>query len=215
MIPSLVLRPLPTPRGHLLPRDSGGRPSAPARRRQASSAPSHREQADAYPLPSAPLRRGKQFRYIMLYDRTDPKRHQPDRSSQAVQRQVWIGRTDTANGTLQDRVGPAHPRRIHFKPSEPSRPGMSAASADDPCRALPAHRHRRPRLPSSELAHPCGSDVVVLAAFWFESSILRQSLHVVLPLPGFAMLLLAPMAWDSLLSWDMEPDEDRTNSRLY
>ena len=38
--------------------------------------------------------------------------------------------------------------------------------------------------------------LVVLAAFWFESSILAFRLYnVILPLPSFAMLLLAPSPW--------------------
>jgi len=52
--------------------------------------------------------------------------------------------------------------------------------------------------------------LVVLAAFWFESSILAFRVYnVILPLPSFAMLLFGTYAVGILASyWDLEPDED-------
>ena len=52
--------------------------------------------------------------------------------------------------------------------------------------------------------------LIVLAAFWFESSILAFRLYnVILPLPSFAMLLFGIYAIGILASyWDLEPDED-------
>jgi hypothetical protein len=52
--------------------------------------------------------------------------------------------------------------------------------------------------------------LVVLAAFWFESSILAFRLYnVILPLPSFAMLIWGAYAMGILASyWDLEPEED-------
>jgi hypothetical protein len=51
--------------------------------------------------------------------------------------------------------------------------------------------------------------LVVLAAFWFESSLLSFRLYnVILPLPSFIMLLFGTYAVGILASyWDLEPDE--------
>jgi hypothetical protein len=52
--------------------------------------------------------------------------------------------------------------------------------------------------------------LIVLASFWFESSILVFRLYnVTLPLPSFALLILGAYAMGILACfWDLEPEED-------
>jgi len=55
-----------------------------------------------------------------------------------------------------------------------------------------------------------GALLVVLSAFWFESSVLAFQLYnVILPLPSFAMLIFGTYAVGLLASyWDLEPETD-------
>ena len=52
--------------------------------------------------------------------------------------------------------------------------------------------------------------LIVVAAFWLESSILAFRVYnVILPLPSFAMLIFGAYAVGILASyWDLEPDEN-------
>lgn len=55
-----------------------------------------------------------------------------------------------------------------------------------------------------------GALLIVLAAFWFESSLLTFRLYnVILPLPSFAMLIFGTFSMGLLaLVWDLEPEAD-------
>ena len=154
------------------------------------------------------------FDNIMLYD--DQLQHgiTPDHDLRnLVRRQVWIGRTDpgekerfkTAVGSLSRvEVQLAAERTIlsqdYIRPLPPMilallylliALGIAAAVI----RSGPIH---------------AAAMLVVLASFWFESSILAFRLYnVILPLPSFAMLLFGAYAVGILASyWDLEPEED-------
>ena len=57
---------------------------------------------------------------------------------------------------------------------------------------------------------PSAALLLVLASFWFESSVLAFRLYnVILPLPSFALLLFGTYAVGLLASyWDLEPETD-------
>jgi CHASE2 domain-containing sensor protein len=158
------------------------------------------------------------FDNIMLYD--DQLQHgiRPDHDLRdLVRRQVWIGRTDphererfkTAVGQLsrvevqlqaertildQDYVRPLPPMILAALYLLVAIGGAAAVIQFGPIHAL--------------------AMLVVLAGFWFESSILAFRLYnVILPLPGFAMLILGAYAVGVLASyWDLEPDEVPTTA---
>ena len=154
------------------------------------------------------------FDNIMLYD--DQLQHgiTPERDLRSlIRRQVWIGRTDpgererfkTAVGQLsrvevqlqaertildQDYVRPLPPMILAALYLLIAIGGATAVIQFGPIHAA--------------------AMLVVLGAFWFESSILAFRIYnVILPLPSFAMLLFGAYAVGILAShWDLEPDED-------
>ncbi len=153
------------------------------------------------------------FDNIMLYD--DQLQHgiTPDHDLRnLVRRQVWIGRTDpnererfkTAVGQLsrvevqlqaertildQDYVRPLPPMILAALYLLIAIGGAVASIRFGPTHAA--------------------AMLVVLAAFWFESSLLAFRLYnIILPLPSFVMLLFGTYAVGILASyWDLEPDE--------
>ena len=154
------------------------------------------------------------FDNIMLYDDQLQNGIVPDHDLRSlVRRQVWIGRTDpgererfkTAVGQLsrvevqlqavrtildQDYVRPLPPMILAALYLLIAIGGAVAVIRFGPIHAA--------------------AMLVVLAAFWFESSILAFRVYnVILPLPSFAMLVLGAYAVGILASyWDLEPDED-------
>jgi adenylate cyclase len=154
------------------------------------------------------------FDNIMLYDDQLQNGITPEHDLRSLaRRQVWIGRTDpgererfkTAVGRLsrvevqlqaertildQDYVRPLPPMILAALYLLIAIGGAVAI-----IRLGPIH---------------AAAMLVVLAAFWFESSILAFRLYnVILPLPSFAMLILGAYAVGILASyWDLGPDED-------
>ncbi|MCE0523953.1 MAG: CHASE2 domain-containing protein [Methylacidiphilales bacterium] len=154
------------------------------------------------------------FDNILLYDDQLQNGITPENDLRSLaQRQIWIGRTDpgererfkTAVGQLsrvevqlqaertildQDYVRPLPPMILAALYLLIAIAGAAAIIQFGPIHAA--------------------AMLVVLAAFWFESSILAFRLYnVILPLPSFAMLLLGTYAVGILASyWDLEPDED-------
>jgi hypothetical protein len=158
------------------------------------------------------------FDNIMLYD--DQLQHgiTPERDlRKLVRRQVWIGRTDpgererfqTAVGRLsrvevqlqaertildQDYVRPLPPMILAALYLLIAIGGAAAVIRFGPIHAA--------------------AMLVVLASFWFESSILAFRVYnVILPLPSFAMLLFGTYAVGILASfWDLEPEGNSPDS---
>ena len=154
------------------------------------------------------------FDNIMLYDDQLQHGFTPERDLRnLVRRQVWIGRTDpgererfkTAVGQLsrvevqiqaertildQDYVRPLPPMILAALYLLVAIGGAIAVIQFGPVHAA--------------------AMLVVLASFWFESSILVFRIYnVILPLPSFALLLLGAYAVGILASyWDLEPEED-------
>ncbi len=154
------------------------------------------------------------FDNLMLYD--DQLQHgiTPERDLRSlVRRQVWIGRTDpgererfkTAVGRLsrvevqlqaertildQDYVRPLPPMILAALYLLIAIGGATAVVRFGPVHAAAV--------------------LVVLAAFWFESSILAFRIYnVILPLPSFAMLVFGAYGVGILASfWDLDPEED-------
>ena len=154
------------------------------------------------------------FDNIMLYD--DQLQHGilPDHDLRSLaRRQVWIGRTDpgeqerfkTAVGQLsrveiqmqaertileQDYVRPLPPMILAALYLLIAIGGAAAVIRFGPIHAA--------------------AMLMVLASFWFESSILFFRLYnVILPLPSFALLILGAYAVAILASyWDLDPEED-------
>jgi len=154
------------------------------------------------------------FDNIMLYDELIQNGIRPDRDLRKLsRRQVWIGRTDTGERErFKTAVGQLTRVEVQLQAERtildqdyvrPLPPMILAAlylliaigGATAIIRIGPIH---------------AAAMLVVLAAFWFESSILSFRVYnVVLPLPSFAMLLLGTYGVGILSShWDMEPDED-------
>jgi len=160
------------------------------------------------------------FDNIMLYD--DQLQHgiAPERDlRKLVRRQVWIGRTD-----------PGERERFKTAVGQLSRVEVQLQAE----RTILDQDYVRP-LPPMILAAlylliaiggavavirfgsvHAAAMLVILASFWFESSILAFRLYnVILPLPSFAMLLLGAYAVGILASyWDLEPDEDSRQMSL-
>jgi adenylate cyclase len=160
------------------------------------------------------------FDNIMLYDDQLQNGITPERDLHGLaRRQVWIGRTDpgererfkTAVGRLsrvevqlqaertildQDYVRPLPPMILAALYLLIAIGGAAAL-----IRFGPVHT---------------AAMLAVLAAFWFESSILAFRLYnVILPLPSFAMLILGAYAVGILASyWDLEPEEDSRQRSL-
>jgi adenylate cyclase len=154
------------------------------------------------------------FDNIMLYD--DQLQHgiTPERDlRKLVRRQVWIGRTD-----------PHERERFKTAVGQLSRVEIQLQAE----RTILNQDYVRP-LPPMILAAlylliaiggaagvirfgliHAAAMLVVLASFWFESSILAFRVYnVILPLPSFAMLIGGAYAVGILASfWDLEPDED-------
>ena len=115
--------------------------------------------------------------------------------------------------TLQDRRGPAQPRRgPDSGRADHPRPGLCPpAAADDPGRALPAHRHRRRGRRHPIRPHPCGGDARHRRPRSGSSRRSSSSASTTSSCrsPSFAMLLFGAYAVGILASyWDLEPDED-------
>ena len=154
------------------------------------------------------------FDNIMLYDDQIQHGFTPDHDLRNLaRRQVWIGRTDpgdrerfkTAVGQLsrvevqiqaertileQDYVRPLPPMILAALYLLVGIGGAVAVIQFGPVHAA--------------------AMLVILASFWFESSLLAFRVYnVILPLPSFAMLLLGTYAVGILSSyWDLEPEED-------
>jgi adenylate cyclase len=154
------------------------------------------------------------FDNIMLYDDQLQQGITPDHDLRnLVRRQVWIGRTD-----------PGERERFKTAVGQLSRVEVQLQAE----RTILDQDYVRP-LPPMILAAlylligmggatavirfgfvHAAAMLIVVAAFWFESSILAFRVYnVILPLPSFAMLILGTYAVGILASyWDMEPDED-------
>jgi len=154
------------------------------------------------------------FDNIMLYDDQLQNGIIPERDlRKLIRRQVWIGRTDsgererfkTAVGQLsrvevqlqaertildQDYVRPLPPMILAALYLLIAIGGAAALIRFGPIHAA--------------------AMLLVLASFWFESSILAFRVYnVILPLPSFAMLVFGAYAVGILASyWDLDPDED-------
>jgi len=154
------------------------------------------------------------FDNIMLYDDQLQNGIIPERDlRKLIRRQVWIGRTDsgererfkTAVGQLsrvevqlqaertildQDYVRPLPPMILAALYLLIAIGGAAALIRFGPIHAA--------------------AMLLVLASFWFESSILAFRVYnVILPLPSFAMLIFGAYAVGILASyWDLDPDED-------
>ncbi len=154
------------------------------------------------------------FDNIMLYDDQQQNGIKPAQDIRALsKRQVWIGRTDpgererfqTAVGELsrvevqiqaertileQDYIRPLPPMILAALYLLCAMAGAVAVIRFGPIHAL--------------------AMCVILATFWFESSILFFRLYnVILPLPSFALLMLGAFAVGVLASyWDLEAEED-------
>lgn len=154
------------------------------------------------------------FDNIMVYD--DQMQHgiKPERDLRSLaRRQVWIGRTDsgererfqTAVGQLsrvevqlqaertildQDYVRPLPPMILALLYLL-----IAIGGAVGVIKLRPIH---------------AAAWLVILSAFWFESSVLAFRLYnVILPLPGFAMLIFGTYAVGLLASyWDIESEPD-------
>ena len=160
------------------------------------------------------------FDNIMLYD--DQLQHglQPDRDLRnLVRRQVWIGRTDadekerfkTAAGKLSRVEAEIQAERTILEQDyiRPLPPMILAAlylliaitGAVAVIRFGPIH---------------ASAILVIVASFWFESSILFFRLYnVILPLPSFALLIFGSFAVGLLaFYWDLDPDEDSSQPPL-
>jgi hypothetical protein len=157
------------------------------------------------------------FDNIMLYDDQLQNGIIPEHDLRSlVRRQVWIGRTDpgererfkTAVGQLsrvevqlqaertildQDYVRPLPPMILAALYLLIAIGGAAAVIRFGPIHAA--------------------AMLVVLAAFWFESSILAFRIYnVILPLPSFAMLIFGAYAVGILASyWDLDPEEEARN----
>jgi adenylate cyclase len=155
---------------------------------------------------------------ILLYDDQLQQNIKPDRDlHELVHRQVWIGRTDladrerfkTAVGQLsrveiqlqaertildQDYVRPLPPMILAALYLLMAIGGAVAAIKFGPFHA--------------------GAILIILGAFWFESSIFAFRIYnVILPLPSFAMLIFGTYAVGVLASyWDFEPEESLSES---
>ncbi len=154
------------------------------------------------------------FDNILVYD--DDLQHGkiPERDLRSLaRRQVWIGRTD-----------PDDRERFNTALGQLSRAEIELQAE----RTILDQDYVRP-LPPMILAalyiligvggatalirlgpvHACVL-LVILASFWFESSLLAFRLYnVILPLPSFAMLLFGTYAVSLLaIYWDLEPDEE-------
>ena len=151
---------------------------------------------------------------IMLYDDQLQQGIKPDHDLRGlVRRQVWIGRNDPAV-------------REHFKTAAGQLTSVEVQLQAE--RTILDQDYVRP-LPPMILAAlylligiggaaavvrfgfiHAAAMLIVLAAFWFESSIVVFRLYnVILPIPSFALLILGAYAMGILASfWDLEPDED-------
>ena len=154
------------------------------------------------------------FDNVMLYD--DQLQHgiTPDHDPRKlIRRQVWIGRTDPGERErFKTAVGPLSRVEVQLQAER-------TILDQDYVRPLPpmilAALYLLIAIGSAAavirfgLIHAAAM-LVVLAAFWFESSILAFRVYnVILPLPSFAMLILGACAVGILASyWDLEPDED-------
>jgi adenylate cyclase len=154
------------------------------------------------------------FDNIMLYDDQLQNGITPERDLRnLVRRQVWIGRTDpgererfkTAVGQLSRVEVQLQAERTILDQDyiRPLPPMILAAlylligigGAVAVIRFGPIH---------------AAAMLVILASFWFESSILAFRIYnVILPLPSFAMLLFGTYSVGILASyWDLDPEED-------
>jgi adenylate cyclase len=155
------------------------------------------------------------FDNIMVYD--DQMQHgiKPEHDLRALEnRQVWIGRTDPdERERFQTPVGQLSRVEVQLQAERtildqdyvrPLPPmilatlylliGITGAAAL--IRLGPVH---------------AAALLVILAAFWLESSLLAFRLYnVILPLPSFTMLIFGTYAVSLLASyWDLEPEDDR------
>ena len=154
------------------------------------------------------------FENIMLYDDQLQQGIKPDHDLRGlVRRQVWIGRNDPAErDRFKTAVGPLTSVEVQLQAER-------TILDQDYIRPLPpmilAALYLLVGIGGAAAVVRYGflhaaAMLIVLAAFWFESSILVFRLYnVILPLPSFALLILGAYAMGILASfWDLDPDED-------
>jgi adenylate cyclase len=154
------------------------------------------------------------FDNIMLYD--DQLQHgiTPEHDPRALaRRQVWIGRTDAGqHERFKTAVGQLSRVEVELQAER-------TILDQDYVRPLPpmilAALYLLIAIGGASVVIRFGfihaaAMLIVLAAFWFESSILAFRIYnVILPLPSFAMLIFGAYAVGILASyWDLEPEED-------
>jgi adenylate cyclase len=145
------------------------------------------------------------FDNILVYDDALQHGKVPERDLRNLDhRQIWIGRTD-----------PGDRERFNTALGKLSRVEVELQAE----RTILAQDYVRP-LPPMILAalyalirlgpvHACVL-LLILATFWFESSLLAFRLYnVILPLPSFAMLIFGTYIMGVLASyWDLEPESE-------
>ncbi len=160
------------------------------------------------------------FDNIMLYDDQLQNGIKPDHDLRTlIRRQVWIGRTDpTQRERFKTPVGQLSRVEVQLQAERtildqdyvrPLPPMILAAlylliamgGATAVIRFGPTH---------------AAAMLIVVAAFWFESSLLVFRVYnVIFPLPSFAMLLFGAYAVGILASfWDLDPDEEEETPLL-
>jgi adenylate cyclase len=154
------------------------------------------------------------FDNIMLYDDQIQQGIKPEHDLRGlVKRQVWIGRTDTGE---QERFKTPLGRlsRVEIQ-LEAERTILN----QDYVRPLPpmilAALYLLIAIGGATAVIRLGiihaaAILIILASFWFESSIFGFRLYnIILPLPSFALLVLGTYAVGILASyWDLEPEEE-------
>jgi len=154
------------------------------------------------------------FDNILLYDDQLQQGITPDHDlRKLVQRQVWIGRTDPGERErFKTAVGPLSRVEVQLQAER-------TILDQDYVRPLPpmilAVLYLLIGIGGAAAVIRYGfvhtaAMLIVLGAFWFESSLLAFRLYnVILPLPSFAMLIFGTYTVGILASyWDLEPEED-------
>jgi adenylate cyclase len=154
------------------------------------------------------------FDNIMLYDDQLQHGFTPDHDLRGlVKRQVWIGRTDPGQRErFKTAVGKLSRVEVELQAER-------TILDQDYVRPLPpmilAALYLLIAIGGAAAVIRLGlihgtAMLIVLASFWFESSILAfRAYNVILPLPSFAMLLFGAYTVGILATyWDLEPEED-------
>jgi adenylate cyclase len=154
------------------------------------------------------------FDNVLLYDDQLHNGITPDHDLRGlVRREVWIGRTDPgARERFKTAVGTLSRVEVELQAER-------TILDQDYVRPLPpmilASLYLLIAIGGATFVIRYGfihaaAMLVVLASFWFESSILAFRVYnVILPLPSFAMLLFGAYGVGVLASyWDLDPEED-------